>query len=214
MNKSKYILGIAITILGGSIVLESMISGIFHFTEKLYEDFKTYNIELQALQDPIKTSFFSVEEGQLFSVWLRCSTIQVENKNLKIAVSLIDEDGNIIREIQKDFRFGYFRDSAENIRYFKLGEYYFRKEFRGYLQYELDGTWTSTVTSALIVRISPPALLPLRQIGFFVVGIFALIVGIETIVKNSKKRITFKKDDKAGSLQLTNDEGRPSAKSL
>lgn len=167
-------------------MLESMISGIFHFTGNSYEDFQTFNIELQAPQAPIKTSFFSVEEGQTLSVWFRCSNRQVENKNLKIAVSLISEDGNVVWEDGKDFRFGNIRNNARRVKYYKLGDYNFEKEFRGYFQYELDGTWIPTTTSALVLRRSPPLLLPLKQIALFVVGLFVLIVGIETIVSNPK----------------------------
>jgi hypothetical protein len=36
--------------------------------------------------------------------------------------------------------------------------------------------------------------LPLKQIGFFVVGIFALIVGLETISNNSKNPAALKRD--------------------
>jgi hypothetical protein len=167
-------------------MLESMISGAFHFTGNSYEDFQTFNFELQASQAPIKTSFFSVEEGQILSVWFRCSNRQIKNKNLKIAVSLINEDGANIWEAGKDFRFGNIRNSPRRVKYYKLGNYSFEKEFRGYLQYELDGTWIPTTTSALVLRRSPPLLLPLKQIALFVAGIFVLIVGIETIVNSSK----------------------------
>lgn len=198
MNNSKFILGISITLLGGFIMLEGMISGMFHFAEKLYEDFKVYSIELQASQAPINTSFFSAKEDQLFSVWLRYSTRQIENKYIKIAVSLIDEDENIITIFVGDLRFGPFRNSVKKIRYYKLGEYDFKKKFRGYIQYEFDGTWTPTETSALVLRKSPPVRLPLKQIGFFAVGIFALIVGLETISKNFKIQKILKKDKDNG----------------
>lgn len=181
LNKSKFILTIAFTILGGALMLESMISGIFHFTGNLYEDFKVFGLGLQAPQAPIKTSFFYAQEGQILSVWLRFSSRRIENQNLKIAVSLIDEDENRVWEFWKDFRFDHFRNSAGKVKYFKLGDNAFKKEFRGYLQYELNGTWTPATTSALVLRISQPVPLPLKQIGFFVVGLFVLIVGLEAI---------------------------------
>ena len=186
MNKPKFILGIAITILGGALILESMISGMFHFTESSYEDFQTFNIELQAHQAPIKTSFISVNEGQILSVWLRYSNRQISNKNLKIAVSLFNEDENIVVEFGKDFQFGKYLNGRRKIKYHKLGAYHFKNEFRGYLQYELNGTWIPTKTSAFVLRTSPPVTLPLKQIGFFLFGIFVLIVGIETVAKNYK----------------------------
>lgn len=190
MNISKFILGIAIAMLGGFITLESMISGMLQFKGKSYEDFQVYSIEFRAAPAPLKTSFFSAGKDQLFSVWLRYSYRQVSNKNISLAVSLIDEDENIIKEFEADLQFGPFRNNTKKIRYYKLGQYVFKNEFRGYIQYEIDGTWIPTETSALVLRKSPPARLPIKQIAFFVVGIFALIVGLETISKNSKKRIS------------------------
>jgi hypothetical protein len=192
MRETKFIRVVAfiIAILGGFMMLESMISGIFHSSGKLYEDFKLYTIELHASRTPLKTTFFSVKAGQFFSVWLRYATRQVGNKNIDITVSLIDEDENLIKEFEGDLRFGDFRASRKRVRYHKLGEYCFHKGFRGYMQYEFDGTWTPTETSALILRNTPPLRLPLRQIGSFIVGVVALILGIDTIVKHSKKQKT------------------------
>lgn len=188
MNRPKLILGIAITLLGGSVMLESMLSGIFLFTGKYYGDFKTHSIELQESQTPMERSFISVEEDQLLSVWLKYSDRQIDNKDFKIAVFLIDEDGNIVQKFEKDFRFGRFRNNIKKVRYNKLGDFHSSKEFRGYLRYELDGTWTPTKTSALVIRKSPPVILPFKQIGFFLAGIISLIAGIETIASNYKKR--------------------------
>ena len=166
-------------------MLASMISGIFHFSEKLYQDFQVFHIELQSSRAPLKTSFFSVKNGQVFSVWLRYSNRQrIENTNLKIAVSLVDEDGYLVAQFKEDFRFGYSRNRTRKFRYYKLGEHHFRNNFRGYLQYELDGAWPAVKTSALVLRQSPPLLLPLRQIGFFLAGIFVLIVGIEKMARH------------------------------
>lgn len=191
MNRSEVIQGIAVLILGGAITLASLISGIFHFSEKLYKDFHVFHIELQSSRTPFKTGFFTIKEGQLFSVWLRhANSPQNENTSLRIAVSLIDEDGNLAGEFSKDFRFGAFRNSARKIRYLKLGEHPFRKSFRGYMQYELEGSWTPSKTSALVLRQSPPLQLPLKQIGFFLAGILVLFVGIGKMAKNLKNQRT------------------------
>lgn len=176
--------------LGGAIILASLISGAFHFSQKLYQDFQIVHIELQSSRAPRKTAFFSVKEGRSFSVWLRYSIDQRNEKtNLRLAVSLIDEDGYLTDQFSKDFRFGAFRDGARKVRYYKLGERRFTKNFRGYLQYELDGTWTPARTSALVLRQSPPLLLPLKQIGFFLGGIFVLFIGIEKMIKKDKNQL-------------------------
>jgi hypothetical protein len=188
MNRSKFVLGIAIALLGGAVMLESMLSGVSHFTGRYYGDFQTYSIELQASQLPLKTSFISVQKDQLLSVWFRYSNRRIDHKELKIAVFLIDEDENLIRKFEKDLRFGRFRNSKKKVRYIKLGEYRPGKEFRGYLHYKLAGTWTPTKTSALVMRKSPPVMLPLKQLGFFLAGLITLIAGSETIVKTYKKR--------------------------
>lgn len=189
MNRSKRILGIVIVILGGSMVLESTISGTFHFTQKLYQDFQTINIELQVPRTPRETSFFSVKEGQLLSLWLRYSpTSQIENKNLELAAFLIDEDDHILWNVKENLQFGHIRKSARKVRYYKFGDYRVGKAFRGYLRYEFDGTWPPVKAGALVLRKSPPARLPLKQIAFFIAGMFVFFVGIETIAKTLKKQ--------------------------
>jgi hypothetical protein len=190
MRKPKFILGITLAMIffGGFIMLESVLSGISHFTGKLSEDFKLYTFELQSSQAPLRTTFFSAKAGQLFTIWLRYSNRQIENKNIDITVSIVDEDENTIKKFERDLRFSDFRSGKKRVRYQKLGEYCSDRGFRGYMQYELGGTWTPTEASALILRKSPPLLLPLRQIGFFIIGIVAIIVGIDTIVKLSKKQ--------------------------
>ncbi len=188
MSKSKLILGIVLALLGGSIMLDSVISGTVYFSSKQNEDFQTWNIALQAPQAFQKTPFFSVEAGQRLSLWFRYLNRQTGEKNLKITASLIDEDENVIREFKKDIRFSYLGNGAKKIRFLKLDAYHVQKEFRGYLRYELEGTWTPTPISAFILRKSPPIRLPLKQICSFVVGIVALIVGLETIARYFQKR--------------------------
>jgi hypothetical protein len=188
MKKSKLSRTIAylIAFLGAFLMFESTISGIFHFSGKLYEEFKLYTIELQAAETPLRTTFFSAKAGQHFTVWLRYATWQIENKQIDITLSLIDDDEHMIKQFERGLRFGDFLSRQKRVRYHKLGEHRFDSGFRGYMQYELDGTWTPTETSALVYRKSPPLRLPLRQMGSFVVGIVALIVAIDTIVKHSK----------------------------
>ena len=64
MKKSNLILGIAITLLGGAIMVESIISAIFLFTGNAYEDFQVLNIEHQERQAPLESPFFSIESHQ------------------------------------------------------------------------------------------------------------------------------------------------------
>jgi gamma-glutamylcyclotransferase (GGCT)/AIG2-like uncharacterized protein YtfP len=182
-KKSNLILGIAIALLGGAIMVESMISAISLFAGNAYEDFQVLNIEHQERQAPLKSSFFSIEEGQLLSVWLRYSNRRMKNTAFKLDVYLVDEDANRVKKFRGDFRFGRFHNSAKKVRFYKLGEHRFKNEFRGYLQYVLDGTWTRAKTGALVLRKSQPLYFPLKQIGFFVAGLFALFVGIETLKK-------------------------------
>ena len=191
MNKSKFVLGIVIALLGGSMVLDSIISGTFYFTRKLYQDYQTMNIELHVPQAPRKTSFFCAKAGQTLSLWLRYATTrQIENKNLKLTAFLIDDDENIVWKVEENLQFGHIRKSARKVRYYKFGNYRVGKAFRGYLRYAFDGTWPPVKTSALILRKSPPVRLPLKQICFFIAGIFVCIVGIETMAKNLKMQKT------------------------
>ena len=186
MNKAKFILGIFITILGGAIMIFSMVSAIMHFVGSLHEDICIFNINLQDSPTSSATSKFYIEEEKNLSLWLKLPNRRIENKEFEIDVSLVGENDIVDAKFNEDFRFGYFRNSSGRGQYYKLGKHSFRSGFNGYFRYETKGKWVPPFNGQLVLRQSSASSFPVKQIGLFVIGIFVLVVGVGTIVKNRR----------------------------
>ena len=186
MNKTKVILGILITVAGGIIMVASMVFAIIHFAESLYEDIHTFNINLQASSIPLTTTKFFIKEEKNLSLWLKLANRQIENKDFEIDVFLIRKNDIVDAKFNEDFRFGYLRNSSGKGQYYKIGKHSFHSGFNGYFRYETRGTWGPPFRGKLVLRQGSASSFPVKQIELFVIGIFVLVVGVGTIVKNSR----------------------------
>ncbi len=182
------IFGILITVAGGIIIATSMVFAIMHFAGSLYKDLHIFNINLQATPVPLKTKEFSIKEGKELSLWLKLPNREIENKDFAMSVFLIGKNDIVDTKFNEDFRFGYFRNSSGEGQYYKIGKHHFHSGFNGYFRYETKGKWVPSFEGKLVLRQDSSSFYPVKQIGLFVVGIFVLVVGIGTIVKNSKNR--------------------------
>jgi hypothetical protein len=192
MNKTKILLGILIAIAGGVVMITSMVFAIINFAGNLYEDIHVFNINLQTPSAPSITTGFSIKEEKDLSLWLKAPNRQIENKDFEIEVFLIEKNDSADTKFNEDFRFGYSRNSSGEGQYYKLGKHSFQSGFNGYFRYKTKGTWVPAFKGNLVLRQELTSSFPVKQMGFFVIGIFVLVVGIGTIAKNSKKQITNK----------------------
>jgi hypothetical protein len=187
MSKTKFILGIMITVLGGLVMLVSMVFGIIHIAGSLYRNSQVLDVNLKTVNVTQKTRPFEIKKGQIISVWLKYPDRQLENKDFKIGLSFVNAKEVASGEMGEDFNAGYSRNSAGNGQYYWLGKHGFQDNFKGCLQYKVNGTYVPVETGKLVLRESLPLSLPLKHILFFIAGIFTLIIGIGTIAKNSRK---------------------------
>ena len=184
MHKVKFTLGIVFAVLGGTIMLFSMVSAITHIAGSLYEDLRTFNIDLRNSPSSSTTSVFSLAEEKSLSLWLRLPDRRIENKAFAIDVFLVGKNDTVEDEFNEDFKFGYSRNSSEEGQYYKLGSHSFPGGFNGSFRYETTGEWVPPFNGQLVLRQGSAFSVPVKQIGFFVAGIFVLLVGIGTIAKN------------------------------
>ncbi len=192
MNKTKVMPGILITVAGGTVMIISMVFAIIHFSGSLYKDIYTFNIDLQSSSMSVTSKRFFIKEEKELSLWLKLPNRQIENKDFKINVFLIDENNNVVAEFNENFRFGYFRNSSGEGQYYKTGQYSFPSGFNGYLRYETKGKWVPPFKGKRVLRQASVSSFPTKQIGLFIIGIFLLVVGIGIIAKNSKRPMTNK----------------------
>lgn len=181
-------MGIVITVLGGLVMLVSMVSGIIHFAGSMYRNVKILDVNLKTFNVIQKTTPFELKKGQNISVWLKYPDRRLENKNFNIRIHFVDKNEVIPGKHGASFSVGYYRNSAGQGQYYWLGEHDFKDSFKGYMQYKNTGSYVPTETGKLVLRRSLPLSLPLKHILYFMAGIFILIIGIGTIVKNTAKK--------------------------
>jgi hypothetical protein len=180
-------LGILITVIGGIIIIISMVSAIIHLAGNLYEDIQTFDINLHTSSKPSTTTEFSLKEKKDLSLWLKIPNRQIENKDFEIDVLLIGQNDIVEAKFNEDFRYGYFRNSSGEGQYYKIGKHSFPGSFNGYLHYETKGDWVPPFNGKLVLRQGSASSFAIKQMGMLVAGILVLIIGVGTIARNSKK---------------------------
>lgn len=188
MNKTKFTSGVLLAVIGGIISITSMVSGIIYIAGGLYKDINTFPLKLSDSEAPLQEAFrtpdFPVKSNNLISVWLKVPDRKIENKDFSITGSIREKTGKVITDFDENFKFGYFRNSYGEGQYYRLCKHYFEIDSEVYLSYTTSGEWTPPYKVALVVRQSKSFSIPMKEIVFFIIGIFILITGIGSIVKN------------------------------
>ena len=172
-------------------MLVSMIFGIIYFAGAMYEDIHAFPAKLSFPSEIMETASFTAIAEDDLSIWLKLSDRQIENKDFTLQVLFLEEKGKTIADINKNFRFGYIRNSSGRGQYYKLSNHNFKNDFTGFLSYKTSGTWIPPYDGLLVIRRQNSIPLPLKHIGIFVAGFFILITGIGSIAKNKKHNNTY-----------------------
>ncbi|MCK5534189.1 hypothetical protein KAI68_03660 [bacterium] len=184
MNKKKFILGIFITVLGGVIMIVSMVLGIVTVAKGLYEDVYVFPVTLSISTENLKTNSFTAKKGKGFSLWLKVPDRRMENKDFQISGSFINQKAEVIGDFKENFKLGYLRNSFGRGQYYKLGVCRFERDFQGWINYTIGGKWSPPYNGFLVIRQRKSFSFPVREIGVFGVGILLFIIGVGTVVKN------------------------------
>ena len=184
INKTKIVLGVFIALLGGIIMVTNMVFAIISTSGKLYEDAYIFDVNFQEF---LKTPQLTINKNQKLSIWLKVPNRQIENKDIEFTASLVGRDDNVNAKFNENFRLGYLRNSSGTGQYYRLGEHHFDDNFNGYFRCETKGKWIPPYKGHLVLREGKGISVPVKNIGLFIIGIFILMVGIGTIIKNSKQ---------------------------
>jgi hypothetical protein len=179
--KNKRLLAIMVTVLGGFAALTALLAVISSFTGGLYEDVHVFELKLKAAAKPLLTTGFTRADTREFSLWLKLPDRQIENKPIELDVSLVGKSGHIDAKFHEDFRFGYVRNSSGKGQYYKLGEYDFEKGYAGAFRYQTKGSWFPPFNGKLVLRKSLATSVPIQSIGFLIMALLLLLVGVGMI---------------------------------
>lgn len=185
-DKEKFILSIIITIIGGTIMITSLVFGILKITNGLYEDVFKYPVKLSLKNATETAGRFNAKTDEILSFWLKVPDRRIENQDFKLLVKINDPATNTSTSWKHDFNFGYLRNSSNEGQYYQIGTHRFLKPFNGNIDYISQGSWVPPYNAYLVVRRVKALKLPKIEIILFMIGIIIVLKGAGYIQKNMK----------------------------
>ena len=185
--KEKFILGIFITIAGGTLLITSLVFGIISITTGLYEDVYTFPVRLSLKNNQATVGTFSAKTDEIFSFWLKVPDRRIENKDFQLSVIIDDLASQAQTTWHNDFTFGYLRNSSGQGQYYQLGTHRFNKQFYGSLNYIAYGQWVAPYNAYLVIRRVKSLKWPKIQIILFTIGFIVLFQGVNFLQRNLKR---------------------------
>lgn len=182
--REKFILGIFVTVAGGTLLITSLVFGIIYITNGLYEDVYTFPARLSLTNGQDIAGTFRAEKDQLFSFWLKVPDRRIENKNFQLSVIIDDLASRAQTTWNTDFTFGYLRNSSGQGQYYQLGTYRFNNEFYGTLKYIAQGEWVAPYNAYLVIRKVKSLNWPKLHILLFLIGFILVFQGINSLQRN------------------------------
>ncbi|MCG2712912.1 MAG: hypothetical protein L6416_11405 [Candidatus Omnitrophica bacterium] len=185
--KEKFILGIFVTIVGGTLFITSLVFGIISITNGLYEDAYTFPVRLSLKNNQDIAGTFSARTDEVLSFWLKVPDRRIENKDFQLSVIIDDLTSREKTTWHSDFNLGYLRNSSGQGQYYQLGTHRFKKDFYGSLNYIAHGQWVAPYNAYLVIRRVKSLQLPKLHILLFTIGFIMLFQGINSLQKNLKR---------------------------
>ncbi len=180
----KALIGMFLLIVAGTAIIVSLTSGLCSFAEQIYSDEYDFPVRMTANQQPVCAGFFVAGTGQTLSFWLKVPDRRVENQDFRMKIDVYRADHTLLTEFNPDFKYGHFRDSSNDGQYYKIGSYYFKKRFEGYVCYESWGKWRAPYNGSLTLRRIKSVPLPEAQTTVFFIGLAGMLAGILLLAKN------------------------------
>jgi len=174
----KIISGIILLIIGGTMLITSLVFGIMEFINGKYAILYSFPISLSTLVHEKTAGIVAVPSRTLLSIWLRVPDCRIENRDFQLAVRIIDSKSQDIIAWKNIFSSNMIRNNDAEGQYYLLGMHYFNKNFLGEIQYYGKGSWVAPYNGTLVVREPRTFSMPLKKIIFLAAGIVLLAGGL------------------------------------
>ncbi len=184
--KEKFILSIFVVIIGGTLLITSLVFGIISVSGGLYDDVYTFPVQLSLQNEPSIAGTFSARSEEVYSFWLKVPDRRIENKDFQLSVIIDDLASRTQTTWHNDFTFGYVRNSSGQGQYYQLGTHRFNTDFFGSLNYTAYGKWVAPYNAYLVIRKVKSLQWPKVQILLFIIGFIVILQGITSLQKNLK----------------------------
>ena len=185
MKKPGIIAGIVIMVTGLLMINTSSIDAIIDSSSKLYKEIETHNIDLDGKTETIA---FNNEDKRKVSFWLALPDRNIENKDFKIVISILDKNKELIKGFRRDLVFKTIRQEVDSHFYYKLGDHKFGYDFEGYIKYELEGEWLPKTKPILSLKENRKTSFSRNQIIVALTGGILLALGFVVLIRNTSEQ--------------------------
>ncbi|MFH1459572.1 MAG: hypothetical protein ABIG64_04280 [Candidatus Omnitrophota bacterium] len=186
LPKERMILGIILTIIGGTILITSLVFGIIKLANGRYEDINIFSARLTAQNKKINAGTFIANANESLSFWLKVPDRRIENRDFLLSVSIEDQNNQALATWMNNFSLGSLRNSSGFGQYYGLGTHYFHNDLVANLTYKIQGQWIAPYKGYLVIRKTRPLKIPTKHILCFTLGIIIIFSGVGIIIKNKK----------------------------
>lgn len=181
--QEKFIVAIIMSIIGGTMMITSLVFGLTRFSDGLHEDIYIFPARLSKLKDMETAGLFTAKKGENLSFWLKVPDRRIENKNFSFEISIFNQKGNKKISYRTDFNYKHIRNNTGVGQYYLLGTHYFQKRFEGLIKYVSSGMFLSPYNGSIVIRKTTTGTFPFTEFGFCVLGFLLCLNGIKTIEK-------------------------------
>ena len=185
INKPRMTSGIVIMIIGLFLIVSSSVDAIIDSASKLYKQVSAYEVNLDLKKESIP--YFQAEKKKT-SFWLALPKRDIEGKNFKITVTIHDENNQLIEGFLRDFAFKTTRQEIEGDYYYKLGYFTFGYDFKGFINYEIEGDWQPEKNPVLSLKINQKTAFSPAQILVALSGGIVLAIGCVVLMRYTSEQ--------------------------
>lgn len=185
MNKPKVTAGIVIMAIGLLMINTSSIDAIIDSSRQLYQEVETHNIDLVKKTETIA---FNNETKRKISFWLVLPDRNIEDKNFKIVLSVLDSNKAFIKGFRRDLAFKTTRQEIDGKFYYKLGDHKFGYDYEGYIKYELEGDWLPETSPTLSFKENRKTSFSNNQVLVSLGGAIFLALGFVVLIRNTSEQ--------------------------
>jgi len=183
-KKEKFIIGILLAIIGGTLVITSLVFGIIRVAKGLYTDVASFPVEMSMQKGEKGVGIFTAGKDEIFSFWLKVPDRKIEKQDFNLSISLQDETRETTATWKNNFSFGYMRNSYGEGQYYRLGTHRFNSDFRGKISYVCSGSWIPPYNGTIVARKVTKIIIPLKHINVCLLGALVSLIGIFATLKN------------------------------
>lgn len=185
MNKTKITAGIITMAVGLLMIIGSSVDAIIDSSSTLYIEKQAFDVSFK--ENDVTIPYLHPDKKKI-SFWLALPDINIEAKDFKFTVSILDTDKKVLEGFRRDFAFKTTRQDIDNKFYYKLGSYKFPYDFDGYINYKTEGNWMPETTAMLSLKESNKTAFSGGQILVSFSGCLLLLFGFIVLIRNTSEQ--------------------------